>query len=237
MMMHIKTLFLLASTVVLYSCSGDSRSSSEAPATEDRLEDWVLLLEGNTLDHWEMFNQNEMTGWELINGELHSSGAGWDADEDIITKQTYKNFELYLEWKIAAENSSGIFFHVQKGSDHPIYESAPEYQIMDDKGWPQEMKPNQYTAANYAMHAPEGAKVKPVGEWNSTRIIVNYPQVEHWLNGVKVVEYEVGSEDWEARKASGKWAEVPHYGTAKSGHVGLQNAGKVIYRNIKIREL
>ena len=236
-MMNVKTLFLLVGTVVLYSCAGDPRNSSDAPATEPPPEGWVSLLEGNTLDHWEMYNQGEMKGWELVDGELHSSGAGWDADEDIITKQAYENFELSLEWKVAPENSSGIFFHVRKGSDHPIYELAPEYQVMDDQGWPQKMEPNQYTAANYAMHAPEGAEAEPAGEWNSTRIIVNYPHVEHWLNGAKVVEYEFGSEDWKARKASGKWAEVPHYATAKSGHIGLQNAGKVVYRNVKIREL
>ena len=99
------------------------------------------------------------------------------------------------------------------------------------------MKPNQYTGANYAMHAPTGAEVKPVGEWNTSRIIVKYPHVEHWLNGVKVLEYEFGSEDWQKRKASGKWAEVPHYGRAKSGRIGLQNAGKVVCRNIKIKQL
>ena len=99
------------------------------------------------------------------------------------------------------------------------------------------MKPNQYTAASYAMYAPEGAKVKPVGEWNSTRIIVNYPHVQHWLNGVKVADYEFGSQDWKARKAPGRWADVPHFGIEKSGHIGLQNAGKAVYRNIKISKL
>ncbi len=199
--------------------------------------DWVLLSEGNILDRWEMYNQNELKGWKLINSELHSSGAGWDANEDIITKKAYGNFELDLEWKIDSANSSGIFFYVQKGSKHPIYEIAPEYQIMDDKGWPKKMEPNQYTGASYAMYAPEGAKIKPAGEWNSTKILVNYPRVEHWLNGVKVLGYEFASEDWKARKASGKWADVPHYGMIRSGHIGLQNAGKVIYRNVKIREL
>ncbi len=236
-MMNVKTLFLLLSTTILCFCTSKTENSNETLAAEDQSEDWVLLSEGNTLDHWEMYNQGEIKGWELKDGELHGSGAGWDADEDIITKQAYDNFELSVEWKIAPENSSGIFFYVQKGSDQPIYEVAPEYQVMDDKGWPQEMEPNQYTAANYAMHAPETAVVKPVGEWNATRIIVDYPHVEHWLNGEKVVTYEFGNEDWEDRKASGKWAEVPNYGVAKSGHIGLQNAGKVVYRNIKVREL
>jgi hypothetical protein len=134
-------------------------------------------------------------------------------------------------YTVEKRNESG------EDSSHPIYESAPEYQVMDDKGWPQKMKPIQYTAANYAMHAPIDGEVKPFGEWNAARIIVKYPHVEHWLNGVKVLEYEFGSEDWEKRKASGKWAEISHYGRAKSGHIGLQNAGKVVYRNIKIKRL
>ena len=236
-MITIKSLSLQVGTLVLLSCSANNQSNKEVVATENQSEEWTLLSEGNSPDHWEMYNQSDIKGWELINGELQSSGAGWDAGEDLITKKAYQNFELNLEWKITSANSSGIFFYVQKGNNDPIYESAPEYQVMDDKGWPEEMEPNQLTSGNYAMHAPEGAEVKPVGEWNTTKIIVNYPHVEHWLNGVKVVEYEFGSEDWLARKASGKWADVPDYGVEKSGHIGLQNAGIVTYKNIKIKEL
>ena len=108
---------------------------------------------------------------------------------------------------------------------------------MDDAGWPEKMKPNQHTAGSYAMYAPEGAKVKPIGEWNTTRIVVDKSHVEHWLNNVKVVEYELWSDDWQKRKSEGKWAEVANYGVEKSGHIGLQNAGKVVYRNIKVRQL
>jgi hypothetical protein len=236
-MTKINSFFLLLTMFGLYSCTSEKSKEIGADATNDQSEKWTQLLEGNKLDKWQMYSKDSITGWNIINGELHSSGAGWDANEDIVTKEAYNNFELLLDWKIAPENSSGIFFYVQKDSGHPIYESAPEYQVMDDKGWPEKIKPNQYTAANYAMHAPIGAQVKPVGEWNTTRIIVNYPHVEHWLNGVKVVEYDFGSEDWENRRASGKWAEVPHYGKAKSGRIGLQNAGKVVFKNIKIRQL
>jgi hypothetical protein len=236
-MTKINSFCLLLAMFGLYSCTSEKSKEIGAAATNDQSENWTQLLEGNKLDKWEMYSKDSITGWNIINGELHSSGAGWDANEDIVTKEAYNNFELLLDWKIAPENSSGIFFYVQKDSGHPIYESAPEYQVMDDKGWPEKMKPNQYTAANYAMHAPIGAQVKPVGEWNTARIIVNYPHVEHWLNGVKVVEYDFGSEDWEKRRASGKWAEVPHYGKAKSGRIGLQNAGKVVFKNIKIRQL
>ncbi|WP_158267586.1 3-keto-disaccharide hydrolase [Adhaeribacter arboris] len=230
-------LFLLLGVLALYSCSSNTSNKQETRTTGQPTSDWVFLLEGNNLDQWKMYNEGPLQGWELTNGELHGSGAGWDANQDLITKQAYENFELSLDWKIAPANSSGIFYNVPKGSAQPIYEAAPEYQILDDKGWPKKMQPNQYTAASYDMYAPDGAKVKSVGEWNSTRIIVKYPQVEHWLNGVKVVTYEIGSTDWKAHKAAGKWAQVPQYGIAKSGHIGLQNAGKVIYRNIKIKQL
>ena len=234
-MIPIHKLFLLLGALGLYSCSSNTPNTQEKLATEQPSSDWVFLLASNNLDQWEMYNQGALQGWKLINGELHGSGAGWDANQDIITKQAYENFELSLEWKIAPANSSGIFFYVPKGSNQPIYEAAPEYQILDDKGWPKKMQPNQYTAASYDMYAPGGAQVNPAGEWNSTRIIVKYPQVEHWLNGKKVVAYAIESADWKTRKAAGKWAQVPQYGIAKSGHIGLQNAGKVIYRNIKIK--
>jgi hypothetical protein len=233
----LKNTISLAIILLMVSCVDSKKENKQNEVPSASQEEWEVLLEGNSLDKWQMFNGEEMKGWEVIDGELHASGAGWDADEDIITKKEYENFELSLEWKIETANSSGIFYHVNDEESKAIYESAPEYQVLDDKGWPEEMKPNQYTGANYAMHVPRGALVKPVGEWNTSRIVVKNPHVEHWLNDMKVVEYELWSEDWKERKASGKWAEVPEYGMAESGHIGLQNAGKVVYRNIKIREL
>lgn len=236
-MLTIKSLSLQLTALLMLSCSAKDQSKTEDIKSEIQSSEWTQLTSGTSLDQWEMYKGSEITGWKLENGELIASGAGWDAGEDLITKKTYENFELNLEWKIEEANSSGIFYYVQKSYISPIYENAPEYQVLDDKGWPEEMKPNQLTAGSYAMYAAEGAEVKHVGEWNSTKIIVKYPHVEHWLNGKKVVEYEFGSEDWKMRKAAGKWAEVTDYGIAKSGHIGLQNAGLVTYRNIKIKEL
>jgi len=199
--MKIKIVFFYLSVLGFCSCQPVSNEKSKIEISSDQKTEWIDLLEGDDLNQWEMYSEEALKGWEIVNGELHSSGAGWDANEDIITKQSFSNFELDLEWKISPGNSSGIFFYVQKGKDHPIYEEAPEYQVMDDKGWPEEMKPNQYTSASYAMYAAEGAEVKPVGEWNSTKIIVKYPLVQHWLNGLMTVEYEVGSADWKERKA------------------------------------
>ena len=235
-------LFLFVVCIGLAAC-GDS-SAEERTAREQALpsvqtsdEGWADLLSANSLDDWEMYSQDGIEGWELVDEELRASGAGWDAEKDLITKEDYADFELELEWKIAPGHSSGIFYLVPKDGVHQIYELAPEYQVMDDVGWDSPLEPNQLTAGNYAMHAPEGAGPEPVGEWNTTRIVVRQPRVEHWLNGTKVVDYELGSDDWKARKAAGKWAEVDDYALATSGRIGLQNAGEVTYRNIRIREL
>ena len=232
-----KSIFSFLFAILILSCTTGNKEKSNSLTSVEKREGWELLFDGKSLDKWEMFNGGELKGWSVSDGEIHASGAGWDKNEDLITKNVYDNFDLYLEWKITPANSSGIFYHVEKGTSDAMYESAPEYQLLDDKGWPEKMKPNQYTGANYAMHAPEGALPKPAGEWNVTRIVVDFPHVEHWLNGVKVVEYNLWDDDWMDRKAAGKWADVPTYGIAKSGHIGLQNAGVVMFRNIKIKEL
>ena len=232
-----KQFFLPFLGLLLMGCPAEKNTESEPGEVAEPINEWTDLLADSLSEHWEMYGQDSIKGWELNKNELLSSGAGWDQNQDLITRKKYADFELNLEWKITPENSSGIFYHVQKDSIKPIYESAPEYQILDDQGWPDKMNPNQYTAGSYAMYAAEGASPKPVGEWNTTRIIVDYPHIEHWLNGIKVVEYEMGSEDWNARKAADKWADVPQYGKARNGHIGLQNAGKVAFRNIKIKEL
>ena len=220
------------------SCSSGKQSKINTLTKNEKKEGWELLFDVATMNQWNMFNGGGVTGWKVVNGEIHNSGVGSDHGGDIITKKQYENFELYLEWKVVPESNSGVFYHVQEGITDAIYESGPEYQLIDDKGWPTQLEAHQYSGANYGMHAPENAQVKPLDEWNTTRIVVENPHVEHWLNGKKVVEYDLWSDDWQKRKANGKWAETPHYGEAKSGHIGLQDhGGLTMFRNIKIREL
>src|SRR6478736_8418467 len=113
-MTKINSFFLLLAMFVLYSCASEKSKKIGANATNDQSGKWIQLLEGNKLDQWQMYSKDSIKGWNVISGELHSSGAGWDADEDIITKETFKNFDLLIDWKITSENSSGIFFYVQK---------------------------------------------------------------------------------------------------------------------------
>jgi len=128
-------------------------------------------------------------------------------------------------------------YRVEKGYD-AVYATGPEYQLLDVEGWPDRLETWQWTGANYGMHPPLSAAWKKVGEWNHTRILVAGTHVEHWLNGVKVVDYELWTPDWQARVQAGKWNDYPGYGKAKTGLVGLQDHGnRIWFRNIKIKPL
>lgn len=203
---------------------------------QEKKDGWKLLFNGKNFDGWKKFQGKEITGWKVIDGVMNNSGSGSDHGGDIITKEKFQNFELYLEWKIASQSNSGIFYHVNEKIGKAIYESGIEYQLIDDKGWPDKLHADQYSGANYAMNPPQNASVKPLSEWNQTRIVVNGTHVEHYLNGVKVVDYQLWDNDWYKHKENGKWKDVPYYGMAKKGNIGLQDHGGLTqYRNIKIR--
>jgi hypothetical protein len=201
-------------------------------------EGWQLLFDGKTTNGWRSYLSDGITGWEVEDGTLKALGLGGDLGGDIITEGRYENLELKLEWKISPGGNSGILYLVQEDTAYDaVYETGPEYQLIDDEGWPGELEDWQLTGANYAMHIAENKELKPVGEWNSSMIIVDHGRVEHWLNGAKVVEYELWSEDWEKRVAEGKWSNYPDYGKLKEGHISLQDHGSVTwFKNIKIRE-
>ena len=226
--------------IVLFSINYGFTQESEINtlSKKEKNEGWKLLFDGKTTDGWRNYGKEDISGWKVLDGILYNSGDGSDHGGDIITIDEYENFELYLEWKIAAQSNSGVFYHVNEQVESAIYLTGPEYQLLDDVGWPDKLKASQYTGANYAMNAPEKAKVKPLDEYNVTRIIVNAPHVEHWLNGVKVVEYELWTEEWKENVKNSKWKDAPHYGIYKNGHIGLQDHGGLTkFRNIKIREI
>ncbi len=232
-----KMVLIAAMAVILASC-GSKEQPLNTLSKQEVADGWKLLFNGTDMSGWKLYNGGEPTGWKVEDGIMKNSGVGSDFGGDIITVDQYRNFELYLEWQVASKSNSGVFFHVQEGVAQAIYQTGPEYQLIDDKGWPDPLDADQYSGANYGMHAPVGAEVKPIDQWNETRLIVNGTHVEHWLNGTMVVEYELWSDDWNARKAAGKWAEVPTYGIAEIGHIGLQDhGGLTLFRNIKIREL
>lgn len=201
-------------------------------------EGWKLLFDGQTLSGWRTYKGAENTRWEVLDGTLHCKPFGEeDKRVDLMTIDQYENFELAFEWKISPQGNSGVMFRVTEEYDEPYF-TGPEYQVLDDGGYPGEVKEQNFSGANYDMHAPVNKTLKPVGEWNSAKIVVNGNHIEHWLNEAKVVEYEIGSEDWTKRKNESKWKDVVGYAVPTKGHIDLQDHGnEAWFRNIMIREL
>jgi hypothetical protein len=156
---------------------------------------------------------------------------------DMITTDQYENFDLSVDWIISPKGNSGIIYLASE--EFPAaYLSGPEYQVIDDQNFPEKLEDWQKTGANYAMNPAPEAAPNPVGEWNTSRIVVNKGHVEHWLNGKKVVEYDFASDDWKKRKREGKWKDATGYGLTKKGHIALQDHGsEAWFKNIKIKEL
>jgi hypothetical protein len=229
-------LFPAVMAVALYGCLADAEPNTLTG--KEQRDGWELLFDGQSLNKWKTFNGGSVTGWKILDGALQNSGDDTHYGGDIITLEEYSDFELYLEWKIMPRSNSGIFFHVQEGIVNRIHESGPEYQLIDDSGWPDQLQANRQSGANYDMHEPKNTKLASGEAWNKTRLMVKGPQVEHWLNGRKVVEYELWSDDWHEKVKNSKWSSMPYYGKAKKGHIGLQDhGGLTMFRNIKIRRL
>lgn len=221
--------------VVVFTVTGQNDKINTL-SDKEKKEGWKLLFNGKNLAGWKTFQGKEISGWHVVDGVLNNSGVGSDHGGDIVTREKFQDFEISLEWKIAPQSNSGIFYHVNEKIGKAIYESGPEYQLLDDKGWPDKLHADQYSGANYGMNAPAKTAVKEVGEWNQARIIVDGTHVQHFLNGVKVVDYYLWDSEWKTLKEKGKWKDYPYYGMAKKGNIGLQDHGGLAqFRNIKIK--
>ena len=221
-------------------------TAEDTPAVEEsaqlteaqKQEGWKLLFDGKSLDGWRTYKNAESTHWDVADGTIHCNASeNSDLQADLITVDEFENFELAFDWKISSGGNSGVMFRVSEEKDRPYF-TGPEYQLLDDANYAGEVEEINFTASNYDMHAPENKKMMPVGEWNTSKIVANGPHIEHWLNGAKVLEYEIGSDDWKKRKEASKWKEMESYAKPTKGHVDLQDHGHEIwFRNIMIREL
>ncbi len=249
---------LFAGTM-LYACGGENSSSREndqqdemasqniaPPANsltdEEKDQGWQLLFDGLSTEGWRGYGQEDFPeGWTVEEGWLKALGKGGDIGGDLVYgAEEFGEFELYLEWKIADGGNSGVFYHIVDEDKHDApYFTAPEYQVIDQIGFPEKLEAWQSIGGDYGMYTPdfEGV-VKSAGEWNSTRIVFTEDKVAYYLNGKQTLAFDPWSEEWEKRKAEGKWKDYPEYGKAKSGYIGLQDHGsETWFRNIKIRKL
>ncbi len=171
--------------------------------------------------------------WQVSGDDIsHTPGGG-----DLVSVETFGNFELAFDWRIASGGNSGIMYRVDESAG-VAHASGPEYQILDNEGHPDGKSPLTSAASAYALYAPAEDLTRPAGEWNSGRILVDGTHVEHWLNGTKVVEYEIGSADFDARVAESKFAEFPRYGKVQEGRISLQDHNSPVdYRNMRVRLL
>ncbi|MFK7851705.1 MAG: DUF1080 domain-containing protein [Akkermansiaceae bacterium] len=202
---------------------------------KEKADGWVLLFDGKDASkHFRGYKKEGVPEkWVVEGGAFVRKGGG-----DVITKETYENFEFQTEWKISKGGNSGIMFKVLE-TKGPSYKTGPEAQILDGANG----KESQKSGWLYELYSTEKDTAKPAGEWNHfvlkcQRTPAGTYKCEHWLNGAKYVEYEIGSEDWKARVAKSKFAKWEQFGTAESGHICLQDHGnEVAFRNIKIRVL
>ncbi|NHK29466.1 DUF1080 domain-containing protein [Parvularcula flava] len=199
--------------------------------------DWQILFDGESLDGWRGYGREAVPGgWRVENGAITMAQTGTG---DLITRETFEDFELLLDWRIAEGGNSGVFYHVTETEQGVwSFETAAEYQLLDDDAHPDGRIPSHRSGALYDMVVPAWSNARPIGEWNRTRIIVTDGRVEHWLNGRKLVEAPYRTGEWGAMVADSKFADMPHFARTGSGHIGLQDHGdRVWFRNIRIRPL
>ncbi|HEU5210452.1 MAG TPA: MFS transporter [Longimicrobiales bacterium] len=229
------------------AASADSQQAGSSPArgdgsgvasAPDDTAGWIVLFDSTTgLDAWRGYRRTDMpAAWQVQDGTLAFTPGAGDGG-DIVTREQFGDFELVLEWRISPGGNSGVFYRGLESTDY-IFETAAEMQVLDNAGHADGRSPLTSAGSNFGLYPAAREVTRPIGGWNEARIVARGPHVEHWLNGVKLLEYEQGSDEWKARVADSKFAAWPGYGTAMRGHIGLQDHGdEVWFRNIRIRPL
>ena len=226
---------------------GDSTQTSSQTQTNSAEEGFEPLFDGKTTQGWHTYGKTGSIGkaWKVDDGALHldaSNKKDWQTSDggDIVTEDSFDNFHLKLEWKIAPNGNSGIMFYVQE--DPSKYEYAwhtgPEMQVLDNAGHP-DAKIDKHRAGDlYDLIASSPQTVKPAGEWNQVEIISNNGQLELYQNGERVVNTTLWDDSWKKLVAGSKFKDMPGFGTFKSGKIALQDHGdNVWFRNIRIKRL
>ena len=244
-------MFLLVCSM---ACERETGPSVSQPGGAD----WERLFDGESFAGWKALGLQDIPGdvWKIEDGSIRrvpgrrarNGGESERGQEkpvrvDLITADTFADFELRLEWKIARGGNSGIKYNVSEqmslsnGSPHAAL--GFEYQILDDDLHPDSRNgAHRISAALYDLIAPEGHKLRPVGEFNETRIVFQGDHGEHWLNGVRVLEFELGSAEMESLLAASKYRSISNFAQKRHGHVVLQDHGdEVWFRNIQIKRL
>jgi hypothetical protein len=216
----------------------DSGDKPNTLTEKERQAGWKLLFDGESTKGWRKFKGKDAPDkWHVVKGTLAFLPKEGKTGGDIVSEDKYENFELAIEWKISPGGNSGIMYRVSEKADAP-WATGPEYQICDNAKHPDGRNPKTSAASCYALYAPSKDVTNKAGEWNKTRLIVDGNHVEHWLNGTKIIEYDLGGADWQKRVKASKFAKMAGFGKEKTGYICLQDHGdRVEFRNIKVRIL
>ena len=242
----IASLSLTLITLIIVAPAQNQTPANQLTGAE-KAAGWRLLFDGKTFDGWRGFHSDKVPeGWTIEDGcikKIQAQSELGQAGGDLITTDQFSSFELSLEWKLSKGGNTGIKYLVSE-SLPPTGKSGVsfEYQVLDDDNHPDAkagIAGNRTAGSLYDLiPASKNKKLNPIGEFNQVRIIVRGNQIEHWLNGVKVVQFERGSEDLKLRIAQSKFKNTKGFGETAKGHILLQDHGDAVwYRNIKIREL
>jgi Domain of Unknown Function (DUF1080) len=218
---------------VLTAAADTARPGGGTPAAQ-RTGGWKMLFDGKTTKGWHNYKKKgPVEGWQVVDGALVRQGKGGD----LVTDDEFDDFELSLEWKLEAKGNSGIFYRAPEEAA-VIWHHAIEYQLLDNAAHNDGKNQKRSTGAAYDMYEPVRDVTKPIGEWNETRIVARGNHVEHWLNGTKLLEFEIGSSSWNERFAASKFKPYPEFGKTRKGKISLQDHGDpVSFRNIRIRPI
>lgn len=220
----------LALPIVLLCLGAAAGALTAEEAAEDGFR---VLFNGENLDGWVTRGGDPVErGWVVEDGTIHRASGGGD----IYTEGRWRDFDLRFEWKVAEGANSGVKYRV---ADYGGSYLGPEYQILDDERHPNGSREQTSAAAMYdLLGCNDRKKLKPVGQWNSGRIVCDGHRIEHWVNGEKVLEVDTSTQRWEQAKADSKFSDLSGFGEPREGRVMLQDHGdRVWYRNIRIRPL
>ena len=248
-----KSITIVFATIIFVACNSSASNTTAndtTAATADTTTStsnnnndtgWITLFDGSTLNGWHTFGATSVSPkWSVDSGAIHFNPKIKGDDGDLVSNDSFENFDLKVDWKIAKGGNSGVLFYVQddKQKYEDTYKTGPEMQVLDDERNEDNKTPSHHAGSLYDMIQATPGAVKPAEQWNTAEIVSNNGKLDFYLNGAHVVNTNIFDENWKQMIAKSKFKEWPAFGTFKTGHIALQDHGfNVWYKNIMIKKL
>ena len=246
-----KIICIVCATIIFAACNSVAKNAPASVATDNVPDsmnivkptdtDWITLFDGTTLNGWHTFGKTSVSPkWNVDSGAIHFNPDTKGDDGDLVSNDSFENFDLKLDWKIAKGGNSGVLFYVQddKQKYEDTYKTGPEMQVLDDERNEDNKIPSHHAGSLYDMIQATPGAVKPAEQWNTAEIVSNNGKLDFYLNGVHVVNTNIFDDNWKKMIANSKFKQWPAFGTFKTGHIALQDHGfGVWYKNVMIKKL